>query len=182
MLENGRVPPFSMQIRLQSHKIIIENKHQGSKSVWATSMSKLCKCPQGLKVDTMSQAGPSSLFDWQFHLIIARLRGPSKHTQGWDNRTNSRLGESSSIEYPSEAYLLTQISRKFFCPLLIIHVLNRFEILHRARQWYCRALCKMSKRSGFWNGYYEQTTFRKKDEFRMEIVYCNTPLVCGMKH
>ena len=30
-------------------------------------------------------------------------------------------------------------------------VLCRFEILHRARQWYCRALCKISKRFSKWN-------------------------------
>ena len=36
-----------------------------------------------------------------------------------------------------------------------------FEILHKARQWYCRALCKISKRFHNWETSYEQTRFHE---------------------
>ena len=45
---------------------------------------------------------------------------------------------------------------KLLCPELIYQLPNCFEILHRAWQWYCHALCKLSKQLGKWNLCYGQ--------------------------
>ena len=38
---------------------------------------------------------------------------------------------------------------------------DRFAILHRVRQWYCRALCKISKRLDYSIGRYRQRRIRE---------------------
>ena len=38
---------------------------------------------------------------------------------------------------------------------------NHFEILHRVRQWYCRALYKITNRLDNWNGCYRRMRFRE---------------------
>ena len=45
--------------------------------------------------------------------------------------------------------------------LLISHLFGHFEILHRARQWHCRALCKISKWFNNWNAYYGRIGFHE---------------------
>ena len=60
--------------------------------------------------------------------------------------------------------------------LLIFWLPNCFEILRRARQWYCRALCQISKRFGNWNGCYGRTRFHETwawDEFWRDILHGN---------
>ena len=55
---------------------------------------------------------------------------------------------------------------------------NRFEHLHRARQYYCRALCKISNWRDNWAISYGQTRFCKiyvRDAFRTHILYCSSP-------
>ena len=47
------------------------------------------------------------------------------------------------------------------CPPLNSQWPNHFEILHRARHWHCRALCKILKWLDHWNGCYERTIFFK---------------------
>ena len=42
---------------------------------------------------------------------------------------------------------------------LIYQLPNGFEILHRAWQWYCRALCKIAKWLDSWNGGYGRMRF-----------------------
>ena len=46
----------------------------------------------------------------------------------------------------TQKYILTQLSHDVVFSYPISRLPNRFETLHRARQWYCRALCKISKR------------------------------------
>ena len=51
---------------------------------------------------------------------------------------------------------------------------NRFEILHRARQWYCRALCNKSNRLGNWHGCCGGMIFCElclESEFPRDILY-----------
>ena len=50
-------------------------------------------------------------------------------------------------------------SRSLITPISVAY---RFDILHRARQWYCRALCKISKRLDNWEIRYRQTRFQFK--------------------
>ena len=54
---------------------------------------------------------------------------------------------------------------------------NCFEILHSARQYHCRALCKIWKQFDDWNGCSGRTSFRKIwawDALRTVILYCNS--------
>ena len=55
----------------------------------------------------------------------------------------------------------TQISWNLVCPQHIFHLLNRFDILHRARQYHCRSLCNISKRLGNWKICPGQTWFHE---------------------
>ena len=106
-----------------------------------------------------------SLFFWSDHTL--------KHT--WYTcqhaRTrpvparNSSLGNSSSI----------QISRNTVRPFQLS---NCLEILHRARQYHCRALYKIAKQLDNWERCYGRTRFREiwvEDEFRVDILCYTTP-------
>ena len=55
----------------------------------------------------------------------------------------------------------TQISRNLVHPEHPFQWSNRFENLHRARQWHCRVLCKISKRFDSWGRHFGQTRFCK---------------------
>ena len=50
------------------------------------------------------------------------------------------------VGYSTQTHLDGRISRNLVYPLNIGQLSNRFEILHRARQRYCRTLCKISQR------------------------------------
>ena len=57
---------------------------------------------------------------------------------------------------------------------------NRLQNLHRTRQWYCRALCKISKRFNKWSISYVQTTIYGiwiEDAPWTDILYWNRVLV-----
>ena len=66
----------------------------------------------------------------------------------------------SKIGFPpnsSEA----QISHNLACPYHPFQLSSRFEMLHRARQWHCRALCEISKRFDDWKLSNRQIRFRE---------------------
>ena len=44
-------------------------------------------------------------------------------------------------------------SREISLPITYFSFIERFDILLNARHYHCRALCKISKRLGNWNGY-----------------------------
>ena len=51
---------------------------------------------------------------------------------------------------------------------------NHFEILHRAWQWYCHALCKISKLLDNWNRWFEfLVRFELMMSFGRDFPYCN---------
>ena len=67
-------------------------------------------------------------------------------------------------------------------PLCISNLPNPFEILHRAWQWYCHALWKISKGLGNWNRCYGWTNscgIWVWDEFSRDILHCNCTQVPG---
>ena len=72
----------------------------------------------------------------------------------------------------------TQIVWYLVCPF-ISQLPNHFEIMHRARQYHYRALCKISKRLNKWSRYYGLIIFCEiwvSDEFRTDIRYCTALL------
>ena len=72
----------------------------------------------------------------------------------------------------------SQISPKFVLLWHASQLLNHFEVLHKARQCHCRALCKISKRFGNRTVRYGQMSFRDIcfwDAFRTDVIYCNNP-------
>ena len=60
---------------------------------------------------------------------------------------------------PPEHHRKSQISRSLVCPLITFQLSNCFENLFRARQWYWRALSKISKCSDQWNVCHGRTMF-----------------------
>ena len=50
-------------------------------------------------------------------------------------------------------------------PLIVAQLSDCLEILYRAWQWHCHALCKISKWLGNWNGCYELIKFLSKLSF-----------------
>ena len=83
---------------------------------------------------------------------------------GCRNIYNTSLGNSS----------LMQILLKLICPKLIAQWPNHFGILHRAQQWYCCAMCNISK---WFHDCYGQMKFHKisvQGEFQRDILYCNS--------
>ena len=73
---------------------------------------------------------------------------------------------------------LTQISCNLIRPSHPFQLSNHFVILLRARQYHCRALCKISKRLDKWQISYGQTRFHEiwvEDEFQTDILYCTAP-------
>ena len=81
------------------------------------------------------------------------------------------------MKYLSETYLEFRSWEVFFvhylfysCPIA----------LHKAWQWYCCALYKISKWLEYWNGYHGMMGFHEvwvEDEFRMDIIYCTAPQI-----
>ena len=88
-----------------------------------------------------------------------------------------------NIVYSTETYLKTHISLKTHKnpvhPYHPCYFPNHFEILHRARQYHCCALCKISKRSGSWETSYRKLSFCTiwvQDMFLGDILgHCNSP-------
>ena len=62
-------------------------------------------------------------------------------------------------QYRPLKFILNHISRNLLCPYLICQLWDRLEISHRAMQWHCRALCKISKRSDNWHVCYGSMIF-----------------------
>ena len=72
----------------------------------------------------------------------------------------------------------THITQNLICPQVIAQLMNNFEILHRARQYHCRALCKILKWFVDWNWCYGHTWFHEiwvSDKFGMDNLCCSRP-------
>ena len=79
---------------------------------------------------------------------------------------------------PLENSSQTQISRNLVHPQHFIWLPNRFENLHRAWQWHCHALCKISKWFDKQMISYGQMWFHKIEveyAFQTDILHCDSP-------
>ena len=83
-----------------------------------------------------------------------------------------------AIKNITETLYQTQTSWNLVCPYVVSQFPHRFEISHIARQYHCRAVCKISRRLCYWNGCYGRKIFHDIlvcYGFRMDILYCNSP-------
>ena len=89
--------------------------------------------------------------------VIPQVAANGQWRQSW-RHDNSRPSVAfiSSWGYPT-GILNSNLVR----PQHPFQVSTRFENLHKTRQWYCRALCKISPRCDNWAMIYKQTSFSR---------------------
>ena len=78
-----------------------------------------------------------------------------------------------NIRYPPETHLKIKSREISFTHNFSVQSSNRDESLHRARQYHCRALCKISKRFDNWNRCSGRTSFREIWDLSFGRISCN---------
>ena len=103
-------------------------------SLW--SLHEVCWSPASIDpvLSIMRSFGMASFSSIDNHYSEFSL--VSKMQEGCDNTTN-----------PPKTVPNSNIIKYCWC-IMSIHLLDPCETLHRVRQWYCRALCKVSHWSG----------------------------------
>ena len=77
----------------------------------------------------------------------------------WRQVVHNRPGVLCNIDYPSETLLKFKSRGNSFIHSICLSSPIVFEILHRAQQWYCRAICHIWRRLYYLKGCYRRKTF-----------------------
>ena len=87
---------------------------------------------------------------YTFHVFGVNI---DSHLEFWDYHI---------CEYAFKTHIWSNYRAKVVCPESMSQSSYRFDILHRRRQYHCRALCKILKWLGKWNWWYRRQSLECK--------------------